>query len=390
MADSEAGGQGRARGRIVVLLTGAAREELPALLGRRDLVIREYTTDGRTPIESADVVLHVTGANAPIANEVAALQKQTDAPIVLGLVGQREGLVNEALESSLADILILPQPPDVISFALHKAARSRASGQARACRVIMVSSTKGGTGKTSLAVNLAVELSGRPLRTLLVDLDVQFGDVGIVLGLDRPEKTLFDLAAGGVLDLDVEKLRGFIIRRTSTLHVMAAPLRPEEGEKIEAPQVATILQMARSHYDVIVVDTAPIFDGPMLAALDRSDQLLLVSTPDVPAMKNVRLALQTLDQLGFPVDRISIVANRAGMVGGTSIAEIGDTLGRPVQYQLPEDSGVPASINSGTPIVVLNPRSRFSRGVHEIAQSIVPNGSGPVKKERRSRLLGVR
>jgi MinD-like ATPase involved in chromosome partitioning or flagellar assembly len=78
------------------------------------------------------------------------------------------------------------------------------------------------------------------------------------------------------------------------------------------------------------------------------------------------------------------------VVGGTSIAEIGDTLGRPVQYQLPEDSGVPASINSGTPIVVLNPRSRFSRGVHEIAQSIVPNGSGPVKKERRSRLLGVR
>ncbi|HZQ88398.1 MAG TPA: AAA family ATPase [Gaiellaceae bacterium] len=390
MAANDTTGQGRARGRIVVLLTGAAREELPALLGRRDLVIREYTTDGRTPIESADVVLHVTGANAPIASEVAALQKQTDAPIVLGLVGQREGLVDEALESSLADILILPQPPDVISFALHKAARGRASGQARACKVIMVSSTKGGTGKTSLAVNLAVELSGRQLRTLLVDLDVQFGDVGIVLGLDRPEKTLYDLAAGGALDLDAEKLRGFIIKRTSTLHVMPAPLRPEEGEKIEASQVATILQMARSLYDVIVVDTAPIFDGPMLAALDRSDQLLLVSTPDVPAMKNVRLALQTLDQLGFPVERISIVANRAGMVGGTTIAEIGDTLGRPVQFQLPDDSAVPASINSGTPIVVLNPRSRFSRGVHEIAQSIVANGSGPAKKERKSRLLGVR
>jgi len=389
VAANDNSGQARARGRIVVLLTGAAREELPALLGRRDLVIREYTTDGRTPVESADVVLHVTGANSSIANEVATLRKQTEAPIVLGLVGERESLVDEALEASLADILILPQPPDVISFALHKAARGRATGQARACRVVMVSSTKGGTGKTSLAVNLAVELSSRPLRTLLVDLDVQFGDVGIVLGLDRPEKTLFDLASGGALDLDAEKLRGFIVKRTSTLHVLPAPLRPEEGEKIEAPQVATILQMARAHYDTIVVDTAPIFDGPMLAALDRSDQLLLISTPDVAAMKNVRLALQTLDMLGFPVDRVSIVANRAGMAGGTSVAEIGDTLGRPVRFQLPEDSGVPASINSGTPIVVLNPRSRYSRGVHEIAQTVVPNGSGPVKRERRT-LLGAR
>ena len=326
----------RARSRIVVLLSGASRDDLPpAVVGRRDLVFREYSTDGKTPIESADVVLHVTRSHAPIATEVAALQRQTDAPIVLGLVGPREGLVDEAIESKLADILILPQPPDVIAFTLHKAVRNRSSEQAQSCRVITVSSTKGGTGKTSIAVNVAVELASLGLRTLLVDLDVQFGDVGIVLGLDRPEKTLHDLAVGSALELDAEKLRGYVVRHSPTLHILPAPLRPEQADDIEASQIATILQLARSLYDAIVVDTAPLFDGPMLAALDRSQELLLISTPDVPAMKNIRLALQTLTMLGFPVDRVSLIANRAGMAGGASVDEISDTLGRKIRFVLP-------------------------------------------------------
>ncbi|HZQ15494.1 MAG TPA: AAA family ATPase [Gaiellaceae bacterium] len=384
--------QGRPRVRIVVLLSGASAEDLPpTLISRRDMVFREYATDGRTPIESADVVLHVTRSHAPIATEVAALQRQTEAPIVLGLVGPREGLVDEALEAALADVLILPQPPDVIAFALHKAVRSRSSAQAQSCRVITVSSTKGGTGKTSIAVNVAVELASRGVRTLLVDLDVQFGDVGIVLGLDRPEKTLHDLAVGSALELDAEKLRGFVIRHSQTLHILPAPLRPEEADDIEASQIATVLQIARSLYDAIVVDTAPLFDGPMLAALDRSQELLLVSTPDVPAMKNIRLALQTLNMLGFPVDRVSLVANRAGMAGGASLDEISHTLGREIRFVLPDDPLVPTSINAGQPLVQLDPRSRFAKGVHEIVETLTMNGHGPQAKAsgKKFRLLGA-
>src|SRR5215813_13716723 len=115
------------------------------------------------------------------------------------------------MESALSDILILPQPADVIAFSLRKAARERQGGQAKASRVIMVSSTKGGTGKTSIAVNLAIGLAETRLRTLLIDLDVQFGDVGIVLGLDRPTKTLYDLTASPG-ELDAEKLRGYVLK----------------------------------------------------------------------------------------------------------------------------------------------------------------------------------
>src|SRR5207245_1662888 len=161
------------------------------------------------------------------------------------------------LETSMSDILILPQPPDVIAFSLRKAARERAGGQTRLSRVVMVSSTKGGTGKTSIAVNGAV---GRAAL--------------------RP----------------------------------AAPLLPLHGA----------------------------VDGAMLTALDRSDQLLLVSTPDVPSMKNIRLALQTLELLGFPLDRVALVANRSGMAGGASVSEMSDTIGRDVRFVLPEDPAVPA------------------------------------------------
>jgi pilus assembly protein CpaE len=368
-----------------VLLSGRAIAHLPAGLSeRRDLVLRTYVkNESRTPIDSADVVLHVTDADSPIAGEVAALQGLTRAPIVLALVGEREGLVDEALEAALSDILLLPQPPDTIAFALRKAARGRASGQAGASKVIMVSSTKGGTGKTSIAVNLAVELSGHHLRTLLIDLDVQFGDVGIVLGLDRPEKTLYELAASAV-EMDAEKIRGYVIKHSSTLDVLPAPLRPEHGESIDATRISAILQTARGMYDAIVIDTAPIFDGPMLAALDRSDQLLLVSTPDVPSMKNNRLALQTLELLGFPLDRVALVANRSGMAGGASTKEIAETIGRKVRFVLPEDPAVPSSINSGVPTVTLEPKSRFSRSMKELVGTLVASAAPHGERERRS------
>lgn len=382
----------RISGRVVVLLSGTAGREdvLSHLSGRRDLVLRSYRSaaDSRTPVESVDVVLHVADVNSPIAHEVAALREQTTAPIVLALLGQREGLVDEALEQSLNDILILPQPADTIAFSLRKAARDRQGGQAKASRVIMVSSTKGGTGKTSIAVNLAVGLADTRLRTLLIDLDVQFGDVGIVLGLDRPAKTLHDLIAVAD-DLDTEKLRGYVVRHESGLSILPAPLRPEEGEAIDATRIAGILQTARGMFDAIVVDTAPLFDGPMLTALDRSDQLLLVSTPDVPSMKNIRLALQTLELLGFPVERVALVANRSGMAGGASASEMADTIGKEIRFVLPEDSIVPKSVNSGIPAVLMDPRARFSRGINDIVDALVGRTVQQPAQQRRLRLPGV-
>ena len=164
-------------------------------------------------------------------------------------------------------------------------------------------------------------------------------------------------------DLDAEKLRGYVVRHESGLAILPAPLRPEEGEAIDATRIAGILQTARGMYDAIVVDTAPLFDGPMLTALDRSDQLLLVSTPDVPSMKNIRLALQTLELLGFPIERIALVANRSGMAGGASAAEMADTIGKEIRFVIPEDPTRAEEHQLGRPgRADRTRRARFSRG----------------------------
>ena len=166
-------------------------------------------------------------------------------------------------------------------------------------------------------------------------------------------------------------------------------MRPEEGEEIDAARIASILQTARGMYDAIVVDTAPLFDGPMLTALDRSDHVLLVSTPDVPSMKNIRLALQTLDLLGFPVERVSLVANRSGMAGGASVAEIADTIGRPIRFIVPEDPIVPSSINSGVPAVISKPKSRFAAAVKSIVIDVMQAEALTPERARRSSLLRI-
>jgi pilus assembly protein CpaE len=149
-------------------------------------------------------------------------------------------------------------------------------------------------------------------------------------------------------------------------------------------------------FDAIVVDTAPLFDGPMLTALDRSDQLLLVSTPDVPSMKNIRLAFQTLELLGFPLDRVSLVANRAGMAGGASVAEMSETIGREVRFVLPDDAAVPRSINSGVPAMLFETRSPFSRSLKALVETLVGSNQVPFDdsraeagRERRRRLPGL-
>src|SRR5207253_5358073 len=138
-------------------------------------------------------------------------------------------------------------------------------------------------------------------RALLLDLDLQFGDAAIMLGLE-PEKTIYDLVVAPG-ELDSEKLAGYITRHPCSLDILPAPLRPEDAELVTEAKLARLLEVASHSYDSIVVDTSPFFHGPMLATLDRTQDLLIVCGMDVPTVKNVRLGLQTLDLLSFPTGR---------------------------------------------------------------------------------------
>ena len=218
-----------------------------------------------------------------------------------------------------------------------------------------VFSPKGGTGKTVTATNLGTSLAKHwGKRALLLDLDLQFGDAAIMLGIE-PEKTIYDLVTAPG-ELDSEKLAGYTTRHSSGLDVLPAPMRPEDAELVTEAKLARLLEVARESYDVIVVDTSPFFHGPMLATLDRTDELLLVCGLDVPTLKNVRLSLQTLELLSFPPDRIKLVLNRANSnVGHEAEARSRRRSRREIAFEIPSDRVVPLAVNRGEPGRALRP-----------------------------------
>ena len=194
---------------------------------------------------------------------------------------------------------------------------------------------KGGAGKTVLACNLAVVFARKQeRRTLLLDLDLQFGDAAIMMGIE-PEKTIYDLVMAR-RELDPDALAGYVTAHQSGVHVLPAPLRPEDAELVTEERLGHLFAVAKESYDVVVVDTPPFFHGPVLSTLDRTDQLLLVASIDVPAIKNIKLTLQTLDLLHYPKERRHLLLNRTGSKVGLRPGEVERALDMKVEFEVPQ------------------------------------------------------
>jgi pilus assembly protein CpaE len=319
-----------------------------------------------------ECVLHATSSSNFPAMEIATIREHTRVPVIIVASSEASTLLDDALSADVSDVLLLPALTENVVFAIRKAThapRRAASSEKREGRIITVFSPKGGTGKTVIATNLAAALAkqdGR--RTLLLDLDLQFGDAAIMLGIE-PEKTIFDFVnAPG--ELDPDKLAGYTTKHKSGLDILPAPLRPEDAELVTEAKLGRLLEVARACYDVIVVDTSPFFHGPMLATLDRTDELLLVCSLDVPTLKNVRLALSTLEMLSFPQQRVSVVLNRANSKVGMKQREVEAALEQKVRYEVASDRAVPLSVNKGVPAVLEEPGSDFSRAIDGMAKAM--------------------
>src|SRR3954452_3576499 len=336
------------------------------------------------------VVLHATRSATLPANDVAAIREYTKAPVILLASGGSPSLLEDALEADVADVILLPQLTDNVVFAIKKSCHSGrkqvATGGGRQGRLVTVFSPKGGTGKTVTATNVGTSLAKHwGKRALLLDLDLQFGDAAIMLGIE-PEKTIYDLVTAPG-ELDSEKLAGYTTRHASGLDILPAPLRPEDAELVTEAKLARLLEVARESYDVIVVDTSPFFHGPMLATLDRTDELLLLCALDVPTLKNVRLSLQTLELLSFPTERIKVVLRRTSAKVGLSPKEVEGALERKLAFELPADGAVALAVNRGNPLVLAEPKAEFSREITTMAKSLIPTAKStarqPTARKRR-------
>jgi pilus assembly protein CpaE len=352
------------------------REALAQTPGIEIVGSSEHPSAGSAVLQGGhlDCVLHATSSSTLPAHEIGTIRQHTRVPLLLIASGEASSLLEDALGADVSDVLLLPALTENVVFAIRKAThapRRSATGARKEGRIITVFSPKGGTGKTVIATNLAAALSkAADRRTLLLDLDLQFGDAAIMLGIE-PEKTIFDFVnAPG--ELDPDKLAGYTTKHKSGLDILPAPLRPEDAELVTEAKLGRLIEVARATYDAIVVDTSPFFHGPMLATLDRTDELLLVCSLDVPTLKNVRLALGTLEMLSFPPARIRVVLNRANSKVGMKQREVEAALEVKVHYEVPSDRAVPLSVNKGAPAVLSDPGSDFSRSIEAMAKGIFP------------------
>lgn len=371
-----------------VLLSGPAADQLEATLDEAGVsMVRPSGEGGGLRVSSpVDVALHVVASSSSpeLVSDIRNVRALAKAPLILAAYGAPNGIVEVGLEVGAADVLLLPQSSETLMFALHKA--SAASGTTHDGKIVTVFSPKGGSGKTVLATNIAAATARAGIHTLLVDFDLQFGDAALMLAVS-PRATIADMA-GSAGDVDIEKLNAFVNSDArNDLALLAAPRRPEEAEIVRQSDLEAVLDAARNGYEAIVVDTGPLFDGPMIAALDRSDQLILVCTPEVTSLKNVRIGLETIDRLGFPRDRVLIVANRIGASGGIVMREMEDALGVEIGFELPDDPGVPAAVNRAIPSVLSDEKGRFSKAVSELANSLFAEPAVPEQNSHKRSLL---
>ena len=374
-----------------VLLSGPATDGVAAMLEQQPAISLVRPTGLAETQASADVALHVLDQSAGHGDLEIPRARELRVPLILAAYGEPNGIVETGLAVGAADVLVLPQPTETLVFAIRKAAAAAATANGDHGKVVTVFSPKGGSGKTVLATNLAVAAARSGVETLLIDLDLQFGDSALTLAVTA-RATIADLAASPG-DIDLDKLKAFISTDSRTgLSLLPAPKRPEEADLVGATQLAAILDAARSGFGAVVIDTGPLFDGPMLAALDQSEQLLLVCNPEVTSLKNVRIGLETIDRLGYPRERVSLVANKIGAAGAVEKDDIEQALDTQIAFELPDDPAVPAAINRALPVVLADEGGDFAQAATRLASTVfaADRADGNGAPRRRFGLRGRR
>ena len=252
--------------------------------------------------------------------------------------------------------------------------------------LVTVFSPKGGVGKTTLAVNLAVALAARGARVCLVDLDLSFGDVALTLQLP-PVRTIGDVVALDG-DVDADTLQPLLTEHGRGFTTLLAPVQPDVKDTVSVGLVTKVLGVLKSTFDYVVVDTAPAFDEHVLQAIDASDHLLMVTTLDVPTLKNVKIANETLDLLNFPRSRRHLVLNRSEDKVGLSAEKVEATLGMSITQAVPTSTDVAHATNAGEPISASHPKHAASQAYARLAERLAA-ASVPASSDSAGRASGT-
>jgi pilus assembly protein CpaE len=323
--------------------------------------------------------LLVLGPGVPLADALRVASDHRLSHPALGVVLLRDAVdvavLGEAIRAGVREVVAADDTESIRAACARSLELSRGLSGATAPpgpghqgRVVTVFGGKGGVGKSTIATNLAVCLAaGGARRVLLVDLDLAFGDVAIMMQL-VPKRSLSDaIAMAG--RMDETGLRSMLTTYAPGLETLLAPTGPAEAERISRELTSEVLTVARQLFDYVVVDTPPFFNDHVLAALDLSDDYVLLATPDVPSLKNLRLTIDMFDLLEYPNEGRLVVLNRSDSRVGLTAADIDRVLRVPIAGHVPSTRDVPVSINRGVPLMADSPDHPVSRSIRQVAEA---------------------
>ncbi|HKN92135.1 MAG TPA: AAA family ATPase [Acidimicrobiia bacterium] len=375
----------------------AIRAHLALELGDGDAVVcaDAATLADRQPLGQPAVAVFGPSLADPagLAEIDRLTRSRPEIGVILVVPELSTGLFREALRSGARDVLAFPLEPGALAESVDRVGRSLVgtapppppTERPDQGRIITVSSMKGGSGKTVVATNLAVALARRSEQpVVLVDADLQFGDVAVMLRLNAPH-TIVD-AIPAMDSLDAQFLRSLLVRHEpSGLHVLPAPLEPSLAERVTGSDMLRILDVLRSFCSHVVIDTPAQFNDVVLSVIEASDDIVVVAGMEIPNIKNTKLGLQTLQRLGIPDSKLCLLVNRSNSNVQLDAKEVERTLGLKAQAHIPSDIVVPQAVNRGVSVVLDAPRSDVTRSFEALADLFSTRPAALDQKKTRGR-----
>jgi pilus assembly protein CpaE len=337
------------------------------------------------------LVIACAGQSEPVLNLIDnAVAERPRRPVVVLSYGSPNGFTRRIFTAGADDVIMLPVTPDEVQFALQKALARKAGAEGGGALIraplICVLGPKGGTGKTLTSTSLAVAFAELGKNVALIDLDLQFGDVGLSMGLS-PKQTIFDLVRTGG-SLDEEKLDGFLMPHSSGVKVLMAPSRPDHAAVVSVDFLREVYATVRGMVDYVIVDTPPGFTPEVIATIDNASSVVMVGMLDALSLKNTKLGLETLELMGFPAENVKLILNRAHSRVGISDDEVVAITGRQPDVFVPSDRDIPRAVNEGKSILAAKPQSEAAQAFRSLAASYLQAEQSAGAATGRRRLFG--
>ncbi|MBS4196143.1 AAA family ATPase [Lederbergia citri] len=318
-------------------------------------------------------------------------QRFPQSTVLFVFPSERDPDMKQVLRAGAADVIFLTSSLAKIKEDIQLAISNRefnrpfpVTRDEKNAKVITVASTKGGVGKTTVAVNLAASFGKKFEKVAVIDLDLQFGDIAMFMDV-KPKLTIYDWIKE---DLEGLQIDNFLTPFKNGISILAAPQRPEFAEVITGNHVRKAIHVLKKQYDIVIIDVSCHMDENVIVALENSDEILVMTYFDLPTLKNSKMLIETLESLQL-VERTKLILNRQMKVKGITSATVEKVVGKKIFAALPTmEKKMIASVNEGQPLFYLYPRSKLAKNFRKIAESLVkPEVRIGAKKQKARKLV---